>query len=350
VGIRLPKSRLDKKLLSQGPACYWILDGDQTFQAIVGNPAPIFRKTAQQLLGSNIREVVPAGAESAWTDRIERVCAGETLWLRQPDCSGNGQAGRDPIYSVTLFPLRSRDGAVLFAAGMAHDVTFWAMTEKQVGDLVIPILQAQETERARFARFLHDEVSQVLSGVGLRMDLLRMDLLQRLPGSTSDLDEIQASLELFIDRVRQFSCELHGLVREPSDLSLALNQLVLRAREAFPGPLRLQIDSRIQVPPRAVSGIHRIAHEALKNAIQHAGSSAIDVVLKTRRDASVLEVRDDGRGFDSADARNCRRGLGLLIMEHYAALAGLQLAIHSRAGKGTVVQALCKAPSEGEDA
>ena len=75
--------------------------------------------------------------------------------------------------------------------------------------------------------------------------------------------------------------------------------------------------------------MYQIAQEAVENAVQHSSCSAIEIAVKSTRTGTVLEVRDNGRGFDPADLVAGRRGLGLLSMEHYAAQAGLDLSITS---------------------
>ena len=76
----------------------------------------------------------------------------------------------------------------------------------------------------------------------------------------------------------------------------------------------------------------------MANAAQHAACSAIEIALKSSRSGPILEVRDNGRGFDPGDILGTRRGLGLLSMEHYAAQAGLELTIASNRDTGTVVR------------
>ena len=80
-------------------------------------------------------------------------------------------------------------------------------------------------------------------------------------------------------------------------------------------------------------------HEAVKNAVQHAICSSIEIAVKSTRTGIILEVRDNGRGFDPGDLLQGRRGLGLLSMEHYAAEAGLELSILSTRERGTTVRA-----------
>ena len=109
-------------------------------------------------------------------------------------------------------------------------------------------------------------------------------------------------------------------------------------RERFLGTLRLNVDPSIRLQKETASAMYHIAHEAVENAVQHSSCSAIEIAVKSSRIGCFLEVRDNGRGFDSADISG-RRGLGLLSMEHYAAQAGLELSVSSVREMGTTVRA-----------
>ena len=105
-------------------------------------------------------------------------------------------------------------------------------------------------------------------------------------------------------------------------------------RQRFPGTLRANADPSLKIDSPVASAVFHIAQEAVENAVRHAACSAIEIAVKSTRKGAILEVKDNGRGFDPADVVAVRRGLGLLSMEHYAAQAGLRLTITSSA-KGT---------------
>src|ERR1019366_78700 len=112
-----------------------------------------------------------------------------------------------------------------------------------------------------------------------------------------------------------------------------------RIRTRFPGTLRLNVDPSLKLDPNLSSALFQILEEGVENAVQHSGCSAIEIAVKSTRTGTVLEGRDNGRGFDPADLVSGRGGLGLLSMEHYAAQAGLELAITSTRETGTTVRA-----------
>ncbi len=205
-------------------------------------------------------------------------------------------------------------------------------------------LEEQEAQRARTSRILHDEVSQVLSAVGLQLDVLRMDFEQRHPEVAERTAEIQQLLEKAIDEVRDLSRELDPSMVGRAGLGSALSRLVGRVREAHSAPVRLLIDPAARLPVATADALYRIAEQALDNAVRHAGGAPVEILLRPSRAGVVLEIRDEGPGFDVEAAKEGCQNLGLLLMEFQAARAGLDFSITSSLGRGTIVKAVSKAP------
>jgi signal transduction histidine kinase len=196
------------------------------------------------------------------------------------------------------------------------------------------------------SKFLHDSVGQNLTALGLQLDLIRMDLETISPEACGRIGDIQKLLEEMMESVREYSYELNPSTVERAGLRPALDRLVSRIRTRFPGTLRANVDPSLKLDPKLASALYQIMQEAVENAVQHSGCSAIEIAIKSTRTGTVMEVRDNGRGFDPADLVSGRRGLGLLSMEHYAAQAGLELTIASTPETGTKVRAAM--PEAGE--
>jgi signal transduction histidine kinase len=190
------------------------------------------------------------------------------------------------------------------------------------------------------SRFLHDSVGQNLTALGLQLDLVRMDLETVSPDTCRRIGDIQKLLEDMMESVREYSYELNPSTVERAGLRPALDRLAIRIRERFPGGLRINVDPSAKLDPKVASALYQIIQEGVENAVQHSGCSVIEIAVKSTRGGVVLEVRDNGRGFDPADLLSGRRGLGLLSMEHYAAQAGLELVISSTRETGTTLRAV----------
>jgi signal transduction histidine kinase len=312
---------LPQAFLEQVPACGWIADSQGVFIEVYGDPSAIFRKTAA--------EMKDGIASEPWTSRAARVFAGETLMLRE-------RCGNSTWY-ITLFPIR-RDGRILFAGGFGREVTPWGTAEQELRHTVLGALKAQEHDRKMASQFLHDSVGQNLTALGLQLDLIRMDLETVSPETCQRIVEIQKMLEGMMEEVREYSYELNPSTVDRAGLRAALDRLVTRTRGHFGGTLRIHADPSVKIDPQIASALYHVAHEAVANAAQHAACSEIEIALKSSRSGPILEVKDNGRGFDPGDTLGARRGLGLLSMEHYAAQAGFELTITSNRETGTVVR------------
>jgi PAS domain S-box-containing protein len=323
--------------LQQSPACQWLVSTDGTFARVYGDPQTLFGRTAAQLLGRVPADVLGPDEATVWRGRFTRALNGEMLRLRERRSNGT--------WYVSVFPLRI-EGETQFAGGIAREITPWSAAEQELRHTVLGALKAQEFERAMVSKFLHDSVGQNLTALGLQLDLIRMDLETISPEACGRIGDIQKLLEEMMESVREYSYELNPSTVERAGLRPALDRLVSRIRTRFPGTLRANVDPSLKLDPKLASALYQIMQEAVENAVQHSGCSAIEIAIKSTRTGTVMEVRDNGRGFDPADLVSGRRGLGLLSMEHYAAQAGLELTIASTPETGTKVRAAM--PEAGE--
>ncbi len=214
--------------------------------------------------------------------------------------------------------------------------------------LLVSTINAREEESARISRVLHDDVGQVLSAVGLQLDVLKLDFKQRIPEIVSRTDEIQRMLDDAVQHVRTMSYDLNPAVVERAGLQFALDRLVGRFRDQYKANIRFLFDANIRPPVEVGNAWYKIAEHALENAVRHSRSSKIEVQVKASAKSASLEVRDNGCGFQVKETLQNAAGLGLLLMDHYATSAGLGLAIKSSAARGTTVRVTYPIPSNSE--
>lgn len=319
-----------KAYLGQAPACHWIVSPKGVFEAVYGDSAALFGRPPAELKGRVLAETLDRVRAKSWAARLARVLAGETLLLRERHGHGT--------WYMSVFPVRRRQ-RIAYMGGIAREITAWGTAEQELRQTVLSALKAQESDRRTASKFLHDSVGQNLTALGLQLDLIRMDLEAVAPEVSARLIELQKMLETMMEQVRDYSYELNPSIVERAGLRSALDRLMARLRPGFSGSVRLQADPSLKTDTKIASALYHIAQEAVENAIQHASCSIIEIAVKSRRSGPVLEVRDNGCGFDPADIVGVRRGLGLLSMEHYAAQAGLELSISSSREGGTAVRA-----------
>jgi two-component system, NarL family, sensor kinase len=320
---------LAEAYLQQSPACHWIHGADGRFLEVYGESLALFGCNAPDMIGRAPELLLRLEQATLWRGRIKRALAGEKLVLRERRGSGS--------WLISMFPIR-RESETL-AGGLAREMTAWGAAEDELRHTVLGALKAQEYVRTSAARFLHDSVGQTLTALGLRLDLVRMDVEGSLPETARLVVEIQNIIGDMMEGVREYSYELNPSTVERAGLRPALDRFVERVRTRYSGSLRVNVDPSLKLDPKYAAALYQIALEAVENAVQHSSCSGIEISVKSQRIGTVLEVRDNGRGFDPADVVAGRRGLGLLSMEHYAAEAGLDLAITSTLESGTTVRA-----------
>jgi two-component system sensor histidine kinase DegS len=213
--------------------------------------------------------------------------------------------------------------------------------------MLVSTINAREVESNRISRLLHDEVGQVLSAVGLQMEVLKLDFKDRLPAIVDRIYEIQKMVDQAVEQVRALSYDLNPAVVERAGLQFALDRLIGRTRAQFGGAVRLLFDASVRVPLDTANAWYKIAELALENAVKHAGATKIEVHVKSRSKRAIMEVQDNGSGFSILEAKLKPAGLGLLLIEHYATQAPISIDIKSTPGKGTVVRSTYIAAGDG---
>lgn len=193
-------------------------------------------------------------------------------------------------------------------------------------------LQAQEQERARVARDLHDEVNQSLTGLLLRLEAAREAAPPDLEG---DLEETKALANQAMRELLSLARQLRPTALDDLGLAAALAGQV---EQLSHGDVEAELTAEgdfSDLGDDAQLVVYRVAQEALSNAARHSGASRIAVSLRRRTDGGVeLEAADDGRGFAFDESE---RGLGIAGMRERALLVGGELSIESRPGRGTTV-------------
>ena len=210
--------------------------------------------------------------------------------------------------------------------------------QKLLKRMVVSSINAREVENMRVSRLLHDQVGQVLTAVGLHMDVLNLDFRQQVPEITARIREIQGHLDEAVKQVRALSYDLNPAVVERAGLEAAMERLVGRCRSQFKGTLRMFYNLEERPPREVANAWYKIAEHGLDNAIAHAEANSIEVHFRKRKNLMVMEVRDDGRGFDPDDAAMHNPGLGLLLIQHYASQAPIRVLLRSRPEHGTLLR------------
>jgi len=230
-------------------------------------------------------------------------------------------------------------GRVLRIIGMAADITQRKRGEEALSSISRRLIQAQEAERARIARDLHDDIGQRLALMAVTVEQLTHTRSRASDEGRSLLDSLQTQTAEISASVQAIAHELH---------SSRLQHLgVVAALKGFCAELstqqKVEVDfSYADVPPGVPAEtslcLFRVVQEALHNAVRHSGVRQFEVQLRGTTDALQLTVRDKGLGFDPENAID-GRGLGLTSMKERLKLVGGELLIESRSTRGTTIVA-----------
>jgi PAS domain S-box-containing protein len=198
------------------------------------------------------------------------------------------------------------------------------------------LISAQEDERARIARELHDDLSQQIAAVSIAVSNLRKGLSAESPELRAHSERIQEKLVHLAGAVRQLSHELHPAILEHAGLAAALSRYCSDLRELAGFGVSLRTEGAFEgMPAKVALAIYRVAQEALQNAVKHSGAGNAEVSLVRARGVVSLVVSDEGRGISASPSG--AGGLGLISMKERARMVNGTLDIHSHQTAGTTV-------------
>jgi signal transduction histidine kinase len=267
------------------------------------------------------------------TKAAERIAAGD---LSAPIVGGDDEIGR---LGAALEHMRRRLQESLDALATANAGLERRVEERtaQLQRLVGKLISAQEDERRRVARELHDETSQMLTALGMALHA------RTARGTLGDIRELQAMVDRLHDGVHRLIVNLRPSTLDDLGLAAAITGLAESqlGRSGIDVRCELTELQDVRFDPAVEIALFRIVQEALLNILRHSGATSVLVQAGLGSAGIWIEVEDDGLGFDMAgihpDDRTLR-GIGLLGMRERAELLGGRLVIDSAPGRGTRVR------------
>ena len=230
-------------------------------------------------------------------------------------------------------------GKILRVIGMVADVTERKLGEEALSNVSLKLIQAQEQERSRIARDLHDDVAQRLALLVNQLERLQMKAPDSVPELRTHLGELQKEMQEISTSIQTMSHELHSSKLEYLGLVAASRSFC----KEFGEHRRAQVDfTSHDLPPSLPAdlslGLFRVLQEALHNAAKHSEAGHFDVQLWGTSDEIHLMVSDHGIGFDPEKAMR-GTGLGLISMQERLRLIDGELFIESQPNRGTTIHA-----------
>ena len=204
--------------------------------------------------------------------------------------------------------------------------------------LAAQVISAQDEERARVARELHDSTAQMLAAVMLQLGVAARE--NESPALDARIATVRDMVADALEEVRSLSHTMHPRVLDDLGLAAALEWLArqTRAQETFDVRVIADPDSS-RIPAPVASVLYRVAQEALRNAARHAEARNVELRVRPDAKSATLEVTDDGRGFDVKRAEERRPGMGLFSMRERVSLVNGTLTVTSAPARGTRIVA-----------
>jgi len=328
------REELLKIFVKHVPVAVAMLDRDMRYLQVSDRWCADYSLESSQILGRSHYEVFPDLPER-WEQIHRRGLAGETLraeedhWDRESGTSWSRWEVR-PWQNLEGVP----GGILIFS----EDITHRKQAEEALLGMSRKLIEAQEQERSRIGRELHDDICQRLALVALELGQLHENSVI-LSDVRSRMGELEKQISEIATDIQSLSHELHSAKLQYLGIAAAMRGF---CRE-FAEQQELEIDFKAHDLPSPLSPdislcLFRVLQEALHNSAKHSGVQQFEVRLWGTTDEIHLTVKDSGAGFDR-EASKENRGLGLISMEERLKLVKGTLSIDSQPKRGTTIDA-----------
>lgn len=315
---------------------------DRTIRTWNAAAQRLFGWSAQEAVGQPIDLIVASERTGTLRGFIEDAARGETPgpveiihWRKD--------GARIPA-QVTSSPVRDPQGKVVAHAYTARDMTELKRKEEtlrgyatRLHELSHRLRTVEETERHAISRELHDRIGQELSTLGLILGSLRAKLpRESLPAVHKHLQDMQGLLKSMVANVRDVMAELRPPVLDDYGLLAALRQLVTDfSRHSGIAAELSGVDLQPRLPSIVETAMYRISQEALNNIAKYAQAKHVEISLYPASGRAVLDIADDGVGFDTNETPPDKRHWGMITMHERAEAVGIAFRLESAPGAGT---------------
>ncbi len=266
-----------------------------------------------------VEAAAPALAALGLTPERAALALGEFERLLARSFQGRFQPAREQLQSAILFTLYR---------------AFYDLRQREVRRLEAAARRAEEQERRRIGRELHDEAGQSLLLLRLQLEMLERAAPAPL---SAPLAEARLAVETIIGELRRIVAALSPAVLERLGLEAAIRHLAARFRQAGKAGIRMRIAPLAALPMETQEVVYRVAQEALQNVAKHARARTVNLSLRSTDKFVRLRISDNGAGFDPEAAGRQARCFGLAGMRQRAELLGGRLMVRSAPGKGAAV-------------
>lgn len=314
---------------------------DQTGKIIYANDkfCEISKYARQELLGQDHRIINSGYHPKEFFKNLWRTIAHGQVW--KGEIRNRAKDGTLYWVDTTIVPFLNKSGKPYQYVVIRNEITKRKQMEEALTELPQRIIQAQETERDRISREIHDDLGQLL--VTLKM-LIQSTMASDTPSknrATNSYRRILNYLDAVIEKSRSLASSLRPSTLEVLGLSSAIEVMLNDFRYKKDLKIRFRhcpLD-HLNLQGQGIN-LYRIIQEALTNVVKHAQASEVDIEIKRRLDRLWVTVKDNGKGFcrtKKETATEMSPGLGLSTMKERARLLSGEFDIISQPGEGTAI-------------
>jgi signal transduction histidine kinase len=323
--------------------------------------------TAEELLQMNVKDCVPPGDLETNPIRFNELIAGKSIirerTLRRKDgtifpVEISGRMIKQGVLQGIIRDITERKLAEQILRRSNEELEFLVRQRTEEVEkanvervqVLHQLVTAQEDERRRIARDLHDELGQ-------QMTVLRIEM-ERLKNMCGENEELQKQVEVASRIARQLDSDVDFLawqvrptVLDDIGIVAAINQYVQQWSEHFKISVDFQAKKfrTTRLKSEIETSFYRIMQEALNNVSKHSKASSVNIFLKPRDKSAVLIIEDNGIGFEPEKEDILRKSMGLTGMYERAALIGGTLEIESAKGSGTTIYVTVPISTDGTE-
>jgi len=298
----------------------------------------IFGYTADEMIGKSVTTLIPPDRIDEEPGILSRIRAGERI--DHYETVRRRKDGGLITVSLTVSPIFDANGKVVGASKIARDITNVKEIERvrRHAERMRHIVEAQESERRRIARDLHDHVGQEMTALRLQLEAMR-NKSQGSPDIERDIDRLSQIAERMDWDLGFLSWELRPTELEQLGIADALRSFLAEwsRQHGIEAQCECTLPKMTRLSDHLATNIYRIVQEALNNIAKHSEATHVGVRFRRRRDDGLeLTIKDNGVGFDPLVVGASKySGFGLVGMRERAALFGGSLKIDSRPDHGT---------------
>jgi PAS domain S-box-containing protein len=330
---------------------YLAIEPEGQFRIISVNAAflRITGLNQEEVVGKTLNEVIPEPSLTMVLEKYRQAIEEKTIvrWEETSDYPAGRLTGE-----VSVAPVFDKTGTCTHLVGSVHDVTGLkraAQIENQltsdlersrdeVRALAASLMKAQEDERRRVSRELHDHICHQLASLAFDLGNLAVGLPPPSENARARLEAIRERVLKTSQEARDIAYQMHTSVLDDLGLPASLEDLCSQFSEQHPD-IALDFEASgpsASIPGEVASCLFRVAEESLQNIARHSRAKGVSVRLDFKTEAVVLTIQDDGAGFDPKAVKGYG-GLGLISMKERAHSVDGKLSITAQPGHGTQI-------------